>query len=124
MIAPALLAAITASAPPPVGDWVNPARTLTVRTEPCGQLLCGRIVAASPTALADASDAGIPSLIGTSLLQDYKPTGAGTWQGRVYVPDMGGTYFSRLTELSPNQIRISGCILGGLLCKSQVWTRQ
>ena len=107
----------------PLGKWQNPAKSIVVRTEMCGPRLCGIILAASPKATADAREAGVNNLIGVSLLNQYRLTGSGVWQGRVYVPDMGQTFFSRLAEISPNQIRISGCILGGLLCKSQVWTR-
>ena len=124
IIWPALLAATAApAAAAPLGVWQNPRATIRVRTAMCGSNLCGSIVAAAPEARQDARDAGVPNLIGLSLLRSYHLTSPGHWQGHVFVPDMGGVYFSRLVELAPGQIRISGCILGGLLCKSQVWTR-
>jgi uncharacterized protein (DUF2147 family) len=48
---------------------------------------------------------------------------ANEWQGRVFVPDMGRTYYSTIKRLDPNQLIISGCIFGGLICKSQIWHR-
>jgi uncharacterized protein (DUF2147 family) len=122
----ALLLALPFAAPAqasPLGLWQNPAKSVVVRTSMCGPTLCGTIVEASAQARADAHDAGIDELIGVSLLRSYRQTGPGAWEGHVFVPDMGHVFFSRIAELSPNQIRISGCILGGLLCKSQVWTR-
>ena len=124
-----LLAASTGLAQPqpavsPIGVWQNPKGTIRVRTRPCGELLCGNIVWASPVALADARDAGVSSLIGTELLSDYRATGAGRWTGQVYVPDQGRRFYSTIEVRNPNSLRISGCILGGLICKHQEWTRR
>lgn len=122
-IAAALALSASAASAAPLGLWQNPAKTIVVRTSMCGTELCGTIVSASAEAKADAQAAGVANLIGVSLLQSYRETGPGAWQGRVYVPDLGHVFFSRIAEIAPNQLRISGCILGGLLCKSQTWTR-
>ena len=106
-----------------IGLWRNPKQTIEVRTGMCGAELCGTVVAASSTARADARDAGVTHLIGTALLRNYRQTGPDSWSGRVFVPDMGRVFASRIAVLPPNRLRISGCILGGLVCKSQVWTR-
>lgn len=111
--------------------WMNPKHTLAVHTDPCGQAggqsarqaLCGRIVWASKQAQADATDASVPRLIGTELLENYRLHGRGVWQGTVFVPDMGRRFASEIDQLSPDQLRVKGCIFGRLLCKSQVWTR-
>lgn len=130
MIATALLLAASAGlaqpqpAVSPIGVWQNPKGTIRVRTRPCGELLCGNIVWASPVAMADAREAGVTSLIGTELLSDYRHTGRGRWTGQVYVPDQGRRFYSTIEQKGPNDLRISGCILGGLLCKRQDWTRQ
>lgn len=130
MIATALLLAASAGlaqpqpAVSPIGVWQNPKGTIRVRTRPCGELLCGNIVWASPVAMADAREAGVTSLIGTELLSDYRHTGRGRWTGQVYVPDQGRRFYSTIEQKGPNDLRISGCILGGLLCKRQEWTRQ
>lgn len=89
----------------------------------CGNNLCGWVVWATPEAIQEAKDGGVQQLIGTELLRNYHSTGPGTWQGRVFVPDMGKTYYSTITLLDPNSLKISGCILGGLICKSQIWRR-
>jgi uncharacterized protein (DUF2147 family) len=36
---------------------------------------------------------------------------------------MGRTFYSTITRLNPQALKISGCILGGLICKAQVWHR-
>jgi len=114
----------SAQAPASVdGLWMNPHNSVAVRTGPCGDKLCGWIVWANAEAKADAKDSGIANLIGTELLENYLPKGPGSWAGTVFVPDMGRHFYSVIKELSPNQLKVSGCILGGWVCKSQVWTR-
>lgn len=125
-----LLGSVHASARAPVaaaagviGTWINPHGSVKVQTGACGDRLCGWVVWADAQAQQDARDSGVARLIGTELLQDYRATGDGRWQGRVYVPDMGRTFWSRIEQQGPNSLRISGCILGGWICKSQVWQR-
>ena len=103
--------------------WINPYNNVKVATGDCGGKLCGWVVWATPEAEQEARDGGVQQLVGTELLQNYRATGPGTWQGRVFVPDMGRTYYSTIRLLDPNSLKISGCILGGLICKSQVWRR-
>lgn len=120
----AVLALLTAAAPPlPYGRWGNPRGTLAVTIAPCSGHICGTIVWASPVALADARDSGIDKLDGIELLQDYRPAGAGVWAGRVYVPDMGRSFSSRIVAEGTGTLTISGCLIGRFLCKSQVWRR-
>jgi uncharacterized protein (DUF2147 family) len=107
---------------PIYGTWRNPSGTIDVRTAPCGDKLCGEIVRAAPKAVADARKKGVNELIGLQLLRDYSPNGD-NWAGRVYVPDMGRTFSSRIEQIDGNRLKISGCLIGGFLCKSQVWTR-
>ena len=103
--------------------WVNPDNNVKVETGDCGGKLCGWVVWATPEAEQDASDGGVQQLVGTELLQDYRQTGSNRWQGRVFVPDMGRTFYSTITREEPGALRITGCILGGLICKSQLWRK-
>ncbi|WP_447752338.1 DUF2147 domain-containing protein [Sphingopyxis fribergensis] len=113
-----------APAPTPFGLWQNPKGTIVVRTHGCGPLLCGDIVWAGPKAIADARDAGVTALVGTELLSNYRASGAGRWTGQVYVPDQGRRFYSTIELKTSDSLRISGCILGGLICKHQEWTRR
>lgn len=103
------------------GIWLNPHGTVAVRTGHCGEKLCGWIVWASRTAQQDAQDSGVEKLIGLELLEDYRPGGSGKWSGTVYVPDMGHSFPSTITRLGAADLKIRGCLIGGFLCKSQIW---
>lgn len=127
MIAAALTAAVGIQPPAPtpgvVGVWSNLKGTLAVRTELCGSQLCGTVVHAGPKPAADARRAGVTQLVGTSLFQNYRATGRGAWAGKLYVPDMGRTVSSHIRLSAPDRLTISGCLVGGLLCKSVEWKR-
>ena len=119
IVAAALLAAAPATAALPTADpvlgvWANPKNTLA---------RCGAIVRAEPEARADAREAGVPRLIGVELLQGYHPIGRNSWAGRVYVPDMHRSFSSRIRQTAPDRLTISGCLVGGLFCRSQQWHR-
>jgi uncharacterized protein (DUF2147 family) len=107
----------------PDGLWLNPHGTVAVRTGACQNRLCGWIVWASPEAEQDARDSGIDRLIGIELLSDYRSESPASWSGSVFVPDMGHHFSSTITELSPTALKVQGCLIGGFLCKSQVWQR-
>lgn len=122
---PSITQAQTRTITPPdaIGTWSNPRGTVKVKTGNCGSNLCGWVVWAAPQAIADARESGVTRLVGTELLKNYHSTGSGQYQGRVYVPDMGRTFFSTIKQKDANSMRISGCILHGLICKSQDWHR-
>lgn len=105
----------------PTGLWLNPHNSVAVRTGACGDKLCGWVVGASKEALSDAKDSGVANLLGTELLEDYVPAGHDSWSGTVYVPDMGHHFSSRINQLSARALQIKGCLLGGMICKSQTW---
>lgn len=110
--------------PAPIyGVWLDHHKAVKVATQACGKALCGKIVWATPQAREEAREAGTDPLIGLEVLSNYHRTGSGTWEGRVFIPDMKRKFYSRIEQEGPDKLKISGCILGGLLCKSQYWTR-
>jgi uncharacterized protein (DUF2147 family) len=106
------------------GTWLNPKGTVAVQTQACSGRLCGRIVWVSAVALADAKESGIANPIGIELLKDYRRSDDGSWHGLVYVPDMGRSFHSTIVALAPDRLKISGCLLGSFICKSQIWRRR
>ncbi len=128
LMALAMAAGSPAPAPAVEGIWHNPKNTVAVRTGACpartgGSKLCGWVVRADDEAQADARDGGTPTLIGTALLREYRPSGRNRWSGQIFVPDMGRTFGSTLTLVDANTIDVKGCLIGGFLCKTQTWRR-
>lgn len=126
MIAALLLFAAApdaAASPPIIGIWHNPKNTVAVKTGACGNRLCGWIVRASDKAKADAAKSGAPALVGTALLRSYKASGKGRWSGQIWVPDMGRAFGSTITLVDARTISVKGCLIGGFVCKSQIWQR-
>lgn len=119
----AVLCGAAAPQKPIYGMWENPRGTVQVRTGACGANLCGWITWATDEAIRDAREGGTEHLIGTEIMQDYKQTDKARWEGHVFVPDWGNSFYSTIRQLNNDNIRVSGCILHGLVCKSQLWHR-
>jgi uncharacterized protein (DUF2147 family) len=106
-----------------VGTWRNPSDTVRVRSRPCGAAMCGTVIWASDKAKADAARGGTPNLIGMDLFKNFKRDAKGVWHGRVFVPDINKTFSGTITVIDRNTVKGSGCLIGRIGCKSQVWTR-
>ncbi len=130
-----LLAPATgASAAEPIGTWHTERQLAQVRIGKCGEALCGIIVALkdpidpatgrplTDTENEDATQRNRP-LIGVQVVIAMKPAGAAKWTGRLYNAEDGKTYDGNLELTSPNNLKVEGCIMGGLLCQAQIWTR-
>jgi uncharacterized protein (DUF2147 family) len=112
-----------AAASPLDGIWRNRNGTVEIRVAPCGPNVCGTVVAARGDALVDARAGGLASLVGTRVMHDYALRGDGTWHGRVFVPQLGRTLPSRIRFVDRFTVEVSGCVLGGIVCKTKVWRR-
>lgn len=116
-------AAGAAAAGQPSGVWRNPKNSVHVKVQPCGANVCGTVVWANARAKEKARKAGTPDLVGRQLFQELRPAGAGSWNGRVFVPDIGRSFSGSLKAAGPNAIVAQGCLLGRFVCKAQTWTR-
>lgn len=124
-----LLAAIASLATAPAaasgleGSWTNPARSITVKIGPCGATQCGRVTSASAKAKADAAYGGTEPLVGIELISGIERAGPGRWRADIFVPDQNIHSSGELALTGPNRMAVRGCVIGGLICKDQVWTR-
>ncbi len=111
------------AASPVSTEWRNPSNSVHIRLTPCGgDKVCGKVIWASEKAKADARRGGTQNLIGANLFREFRRVGPGQYKGRVFVPDMNRT-FSGHIRLDGNSMIGKGCVLAGLICKSQTWTR-
>jgi uncharacterized protein (DUF2147 family) len=96
---------------------------VVIAIAPCGEALCGRVKWASDKAQADARKGGTDPLVGAELMSGFVPKSEGRWKGRLFVPDLNKRSKVELRQLSHDQVKVTGCAIGGLICKSEVWTR-
>ena len=90
-----------------------------VEIAPCGDRLCGILRQGY-----DSSGSPSPSEHeGRFIIRDMVPQGDGAYaEGTIWAPDRDQTYRSRM-ELSGDRLQVSGCVLGGLICRDQTWQR-
>lgn len=93
---------------------------LHVQIAPCGAALCGTIRTAFAADLSVSADY---AHVGKPIIWDMAPDGPAAWSGgRIWAPDRDKTYRSKMS-VSGDQLSVSGCIAGGLICRSQTWVR-
>lgn len=105
------------------GVWRNPKNTVHLEIKDCGATTCGVVVWASAKAEADARKAGADTLVGKQLLRDFQSQNNGSLKGRVWVPTLKVTLVGTAEIVDTRTMRAKGCVIGNLLCKSQMWTR-
>lgn len=105
------------------GEWRNPQGSVIVSIAPCGEALCGVVQWASERAKADARRGGTEQLVGVEVLSQFTAKAPARWRGRLFVPDLNKRPKAEMRLLGPDQLKVTVCGAGGLICKSQLWTR-
>lgn len=93
-------------------------RYLHVRVHACEVApaqVCGTIVG--------AFDGADPTVVGKAIIWDMVADGTGAWNdGKIWKADDDEIYDSEMA-LEGDVLVVSGCVLGGLICRSQRWPR-
>ena len=117
------------------GDWLVQDGSGKVRIAPCaGQAdkLCGKIFwakAPKDASGAPRKDVKNPvaalrgrTIVGLPLITGFTPSGPNKWAGgKIYNPEDGKTYNSKLELTKDGKLKVSGCVM--VICKTQTWTR-
>jgi uncharacterized protein (DUF2147 family) len=135
----AALAAFThaahAAGDPVFSDWLTEAGGAKVRIAACAAnpaQACGTIVwlkAANDVAGKPQRDVANPSpalrtrpMLGLPMLADFHREAPGQWtDGKIYDPNEGRTYRSKMALAANGTLKVSGCVL--VFCQSQTWTK-
>ncbi|MEP4033702.1 DUF2147 domain-containing protein [Roseibium polysiphoniae] len=109
------------------GEWARPGGSSKIRISACGSALCGKLIwLKSPrndTANPDPAKRTRP-LLGVQIVRSMKPSGkTNQWKGKVYNAEDGKTYTGFIEMPSANKMKLEGCVMGGLICKGETWTR-
>jgi uncharacterized protein (DUF2147 family) len=130
----ALISITLAGATDPLGTWLTGDKKAKVHIVNCGDAICGSLSwlaepidpeTKQPKTDNKNADAGKKDrpLLGIPIVLSMKPAGGGKWRGQVYNAEDGGTYTGSLTLTGANSAELKGCVMGGIICKSQTWTR-
>ena len=127
-IALALISIAPARAADPLGTWLTGDKKGKVKIVNCGGAICGTLTwleTHQPKTDKNNKDAAKQSrpLLGIPIVLSMKPNGGEKWEGQVYNAEDGGVYTGSFTITSANSAELKGCVMGGLICKGQTWTR-
>ncbi|MEL7468770.1 MAG: DUF2147 domain-containing protein [Pseudomonadota bacterium] len=125
-----LLLVVPAHASDVFGVWKSEVNDegnfLHVEMAPCAsdaKLVCGTIIKAANVVPEMGDKKRQAELMGKVMINDMAADGANEWDdGTIWAPDDEETYSSTM-ELKGNLLEVSGCVLGGLICRGQDWTR-
>jgi len=108
----------------PRGIYLSETGRTRVQVSKCGSSYCGKII----SVIGQTQDVNNPDpakrsrgLVGLQMIWDIKPAEEG-FTGQLYNFRDGKVYAGKAT-FEGEAMRLTGCILGGLICRSQVWTR-
>lgn len=117
------VAGAASGAPPtPYRVYRNPSNSVHIRPQPCGANICGIVIWANEKAKADAARGGTSRLNGQQFFKDFTPDGPDRWKGSVFVPDINKTFSGHVARVNARTLKGTGCLVGRMGCKSQVWT--
>jgi uncharacterized protein (DUF2147 family) len=124
-----------ARAAEPFGTWLTGDKKGKIHIVNCGGALCGNLAwmqepndpdTNKPKTDKNNADAGKRSrpLLGVAIVLNMKPSSTPEkWDGQVYNAEDGNTYSGSFTMTGANTAELKGCVMGGLICKAQTWTR-
>ena len=93
---------------------------LYVQIAECGAKLCGTIVQAFDK---DSKDDPEYENLNKPIIWDMKAKGGGAYSGgTIWAADEDKQYASKMS-LKGDVLTVSGCVLGGLICRGQDWKR-
>jgi uncharacterized protein (DUF2147 family) len=102
------------------GRWKNGKMEIVIR--PCGGTLCGTVVKASAKQQAKAQRGSGTHLLGSRVISNIQPAGAGLYKADVYVADRDMNARGTIRQVGPNRLTVRGCVFA-FLCKTTNWDR-
>ena len=88
----------------------------------CGGSLCGTVVKASAKQQAKAQHGSGTRLLGSRVIDNIQPSGAGVYKANVYVADRDMNARGTIRQLGPNRLEVRGCVWS-IICKTTHWDR-
>jgi uncharacterized protein (DUF2147 family) len=98
-----------------LGTWLHDNGAIQIKFEPCGDAICGDIVWLKAGSNSKAKD-------GQRVFFDMRPSGANSWTGKAANPGRRSIYSGNMS-IEGSSLSTSGCMIGGLICKSANWRK-
>jgi uncharacterized protein (DUF2147 family) len=116
-----------AAAEDAIGTWKDADTGGITQVYPCEGGICIKVVTPSKAREKDDNNPD-PALKGRSMAGAVIMTGAvkdgaDRWKGKVYNSEDGKTYTGYIEVKSKDEVKLEGCVLGGIICKSHLWRR-
>lgn len=105
-VAASILMAGAAYADPIEGKWRTEAGS-TAQISPCGGAFCIKLISGSHSG---------------KQIGKMTASGASSYSGSITDPGNDKTYKGK-ASIAGSKLSLSGCVLGGLLCRSQTWNK-
>lgn len=110
----------------PVGDWLVKDGYAHIRIDNCSGKMWGVVAWEKESGVdnnnPDPAKRNRP-MLGVPILLGLKPVQANKWEGEIYNSQNGKIYQANITMLSPDVLKLEGCVFGGLFCGGENWTR-
>lgn len=119
------LGAGPAAAQDTIGTWLSKSGETRVRIAACGAELCGTVIwQQNPGKDVNNPDAARRDrpIVGIRMMFGMKKSGA-EWNGQLYNFQDGKTYTGKMKLSGASAMELGGCVMGGLICRTQTWTR-
>ncbi|MCB1421553.1 MAG: DUF2147 domain-containing protein [Nitratireductor sp.] len=95
------------AAEPIEGTWLRPSTNTLLKYSKRGGQFCGTVLT------GEHKGKSIGCMSGTGA----------SYEGKVIALDEGKTYSGK-AKINGNTMKLSGCVLGGMICKGENWKRQ
>ena len=122
-----LPASCFAAAEDAVGTWKDTETGATTQIYSCGGGICVKVVTPSKGREADNNNPDPKlkgrSMAGVTIMTGAVKDGADRWKGQLYNSEDGKTYSGWVIVKSKDEVKLEGCVLAGIICKSRVWRR-
>lgn len=111
-----VLAAPAAALEGPEGRWIAAEEDAVVEIAPCGDALCGTVVAILSNPDEDAGK-------GAKILIDFEAAGSGTWSGTAWSRKKNKRYDCHIEMLDANRLKLRPYVGLPLFGETFVWER-
>jgi uncharacterized protein (DUF2147 family) len=115
------------------GLWLTEDGKAKIRIARCGEAVCGAIAwmkepngpDGKPRLDVENKDQSLRGrpMMGLPILLGLMPDRPDRLKGQVYNAEDGRIYTGFVTVQPDRTLKLEGCVLGGLICESQIWTR-